>query len=118
TSVSVSCRLVGAKEHLPQGVGAQAEPKRLERDDLVGRDVPEVDGRPELLDEPRLRGLRGRLEDDVYRADPHGDLADQLGPHAAGRLEDAGGAALTRLGDDLPGAGLELLLEPLDPLLG
>ena len=44
-----------AKEHLLQGVAAQAEPERLERDDLVGRDVPEVHLRAEVLDEPRLR---------------------------------------------------------------
>ena len=34
---------------------AQAEPQRLERDHLVRRDVPEVDRRAELLDEPGLR---------------------------------------------------------------
>ena len=32
-----------AKEHLLHRVAAQAEPERLERDDLVGRDVAEVD---------------------------------------------------------------------------
>ena len=46
------------------------------------------------------------------------DLVDQLGAHLAARAEDAGGAALARLGDHLPGAGVELFLEPLDPLVG
>src|SRR5438105_7647957 len=35
-------RAVATEEHLLQRVGAQAEPQRLERDDLLGRDVPEV----------------------------------------------------------------------------
>src|SRR5262245_38468051 len=52
-----------AKEDLLQGVAAQPLPQGLERDDLVGRDVPEVDLGPEVLHEPRLRGLRRRLED-------------------------------------------------------
>ena len=46
------------------------------------------------------------------------DLADQLGAHAARRVEDAGRAALARLGDDLPRAGVELLAQPLRPLVG
>ena len=45
------------------------------------------------------------------------DLVDEAGPHLAGRPEDAGGAALAALGDHLPGAGRELLLDPLDPLV-
>src|SRR3989304_2403694 len=57
-SCSVSSRLLGAKEHLLQRVRAKAEPQRLERDDLIGRDVAEVDVRAELLDEPGLPGLR------------------------------------------------------------
>src|SRR5579884_323518 len=48
-----SCRLATEK-HLLQGVAAQAEAQRLERDHLVGRDVAEVDIRAEVLDEPRL----------------------------------------------------------------
>src|SRR5207253_7935281 len=48
-----------------QRVAAQPEAERLERDHLVGRDVPEIDGGAEPLDEPRLRGLRRRLEEDV-----------------------------------------------------
>src|SRR5690242_8192109 len=59
-----SCRLA-AKEHLLQRVAAQAEAQRLERDHLVGRDVAEVHVRAELPDEPGLRSLGGRFEDDV-----------------------------------------------------
>src|SRR5688500_9641725 len=47
-----------ATEHLLQRVAAKPEAQRLERDHLVGRNVSEVDGRPELLHEPRLGGLR------------------------------------------------------------
>src|SRR6266498_6035311 len=54
-----------AKQHLLERVAPEAEAERLERDHFVGRDVPEVDRRPELLDEPGLGGLRRRLEDDV-----------------------------------------------------
>src|SRR5512133_2931635 len=42
-----------AKQDLLQRVAAQAEAQRLERDHLVGRDVPEVDCRAEMLHEPR-----------------------------------------------------------------
>src|SRR5207248_10549033 len=68
------CRLCVAKQHLLQRVAAEPEPQRLERDHLVGRDVAEIDGRAELLDEPHLRGLRRRVEDDVVRDDLHRDL--------------------------------------------
>src|SRR5215207_11140565 len=44
-----------AKQHLLQGVAAEAEAERLERDHLVGRDVAEVDVGAEVLHEPRLR---------------------------------------------------------------
>src|SRR4051794_16590513 len=60
---------IWSKEHLLQRVAAQPEAEGLERDHLVGRDVPEVDGRAELLDEPRLCSFRRRLEDDVLGAD-------------------------------------------------
>src|SRR4051812_43202432 len=107
-----------AKQHLLQRVAAQAAPQRLERDHFLRRDVAEVDVGPELLDEPDLGGLRRRLEDDVLRADRESDLGDEIGAHPAGGVEDPRGAAFARLGDHLPGAGLELLLEPLHPPLG
>src|SRR3954451_11621284 len=88
-----------AKQHLLERVAAQAEPQRLERDHLVGRDVAEVDARAERLHEPRLRGLRRRLEDDVGDVDLCSDLVDQAGAHLAALREDPGRAALARLGD-------------------
>src|SRR6478609_2038441 len=109
--------LAATEEHLLQRVAAETQAERLERDHLVRRDVPEVDRRPELLHEPRLGRLRRRLEDDVRGADDVGDVGDQLGAHAAVRVEDAGRAALARLGDDLPGARFELLVEPRRPLV-
>src|SRR2546429_3174276 len=117
-STSGSCRLGVAKQDLLERVAAQAEPQRLERDDLLGRDVPEVHIRPELLDEPGLRGLRGRLEDELRDVDLVRDLVYQPSPHLAIRPVDPGGAALAALGDHLPGSGFELLLDPLDPLVG
>src|SRR5512132_862305 len=106
-----------AKQHLLERVGAQSPAQRLERDDLVGRDVSEVHLWPELPHEPGLRGLRRRLEDQVGRLDVVDDLVDEARPHLAGGAEDPGGAALARLRDHLPGAGLELLLDPADPLV-
>src|SRR6202795_3368016 len=107
-----------AKEHLLQRVLAQPATERLERDDLVRGDVPEIDGRAELLDEPRLGVLRGRLEDDVLERHSACDLADEVGSHVAGLAADACCSALTRFRDHLPGAGIELLAQPRRPLLG
>src|SRR6266576_3673421 len=88
-----------AKEHLLQCVAAQAAAERLERDHLVGRDVAEVHGGTELLDEPSLSSFRRCLEDDVHGSHGQRDLTDQVGAHAARRIEDPGSAALSRLGD-------------------
>src|SRR5262245_38731881 len=82
-STSGSCRLGVAKQDLLEGVAAQAEPQRLERDDLVGRDVAEVHVRAEVLHEPRLRRLRRRLEDQVVDRDLVRDLLEQARAHVA-----------------------------------
>src|SRR5215212_11899446 len=50
------------KQHLLERVRAQTEPERLDRNGLLGWDVPEVDLGPEPLDEKRLRAPRRRLE--------------------------------------------------------
>src|SRR6266576_5310808 len=89
-SMSGSCRLGVAKQNLLQGVAAQAEPERLERDDLVGRDVPEVHIRAEVLDEPGLRRLRGRFEDQVVDRDLVRDLLEQARAHVAVLAKDPG----------------------------
>src|SRR5436309_12957668 len=52
---SVQSKLV-TQQHLLERVGTQPEPKRLERDHLFGRNVPEVDLGTELPHEPGLRG--------------------------------------------------------------
>src|ERR671924_1577252 len=101
-----------SEQHLLDRVRAQAEPERLERDHLIRRDVPEVDLRAEVLDEPGLRRLRRRLEDQVADVDLVRELVDEPRAQLAGRPEDARGAGLARLGDHLPGARLELLLAP------
>src|SRR5436190_11399762 len=106
-----------AKAHLLQRVRAEAETQRLERDHLVGRDVAEMYARAELLDEPRLRGLRRRLEHEVVEIDAVDDLVDQAGSHLAASVEDPGGAALARFRDHLPRPRFQLLLDPLDPLV-
>src|SRR5262249_1729090 len=83
-----SCSVV-AKEPLLHRVAPEPEAEGLERDRLVGRDVAEVHARADVLDEPALRGLRRRLEDDIRGANRVGDLADELGAHAARGVENA-----------------------------
>src|SRR5438034_5889588 len=107
-----------AKQHLLQRVAAEAEAERLERYDLFRRDVAEIHVRPELLDEPRLRALRRRLEDEPPDVDLVRDLVDEPRAHLTRRPVDAGRAALAALGHDLPRACLELFLDPLDPQVG
>src|SRR4029078_3409185 len=115
-STSGGCRLGVAKEHPLSRVRPQPKAKRLERDHFLGRDVAEVDPRPELLHEPGLARLGGRLEEQGRDVHLVRDLVHEAGAHLAGRPVDAGGAALAPLGDHLPGAGLELGLDPLHPL--
>src|SRR5438094_7083886 len=105
------------EQDLFQRVGAEPEPEGLQRDDLVGRDVAEIDLVPELLHEPRLGRLGRRLEDQLVEVDLVDDLVDQPRSHLTGGPEDACGAALAPLGDHLPCPRRELALDPLDPLL-
>src|SRR5882672_10266519 len=76
-STSGSWSALVTEQHLLQRVAAQPEAERLERDDLLRRDVAEVDLAAEVLHEPRLRGLGRRLEDEVLQLDRRSDLADQ-----------------------------------------
>src|SRR5204863_5128293 len=117
-STSGSWGALAIEQHLLHRVAAQPEAERLERDHFLRRDVAEVHVGPELLDEPRLARLGRRLEDQLADLDLVDDLVDQAGAHLTGRAVDARGAALAALGDHLPGAGPELFLDPLDPLVG
>src|SRR5947199_2008374 len=96
-SRSGSAGAVATEQHLLQGVPTQAEAERLERDHLVGRDVPEVHGRAELLHEPGLGRLRRRLEDEVLDWHLVGDLVDEAGAHLAGGSVDPGRSTLAAL---------------------
>src|SRR5438128_3993566 len=116
-STSGRCRLLVAKQNLLQRVAAQPEPQRLERDHFFWRNVAEVHLGAEVGDEPRLGRLGRRLPDEVVEVDLVRDLVDEARAHVAVPAEDPGGAALAGLGDHLPGAGIELLLDPLDPLV-
>src|SRR3954454_19931078 len=116
-STSGSRRALAIEQHLLHRVAAQPEAERLERDHFLRRDVAEVHVRAELLHEPRLARLGRRLEDQLADLDLVDDLVDEARAHLAGRAVDPGGAALAALGDHLPGAGLELFLDPLDPLV-
>ena len=79
--------------------------------------LPRLTFGPKCFTNHACERLRRRLEDQVADVDRVDDLVDQPGAHLAGRAVDAGGAALAALGDHLPGAGVELLLDPLDPLV-
>src|SRR4051812_13050538 len=118
TSTSGSDGALATEQDLLERVAAQAEPEGLERDHLVRRDVAEVDGRAEMLDEPRLARLRRRLPDDVVEVELVRDLVDPARAHVAALAEDPGRAALPRLRDHLPGTRLLLLAQPLHPLVG
>src|SRR3954447_15493307 len=116
-SSSGSCGAVATEKHLLQRVAAETEPEGVERDHLVGRDVAEIHLGAELLDEPRLRRLCGRFPDEIVEVDRVRNLGDEAGAHLAGRMKHAGGAALARLCDHLPGAGVTLFLDPRNPLV-
>src|ERR1051325_8766978 len=116
-SSSGSGGALAIEQDLLQRVAAETESQGLERDDLLGRDVAEVHVGAERLDEPGLRALLRRLEDQVVDVDLVRDLVHEAGAHLAVRAVDPGGAALAALGDHLPGPGRELLLDPLDPLV-
>src|SRR5215475_5160898 len=64
-SSSGSWGRLATEQHLPERVAPEPETERLERDHLVGRDVPDVDVGAEVLDEPGLARLGGGLEDEV-----------------------------------------------------
>src|SRR5919109_4821530 len=105
------------EQDLLQRVASEPEPQGLERDHLVRGDVAQVHVWAELLHEPGLARLRGRLEDQLADLDLVHDLVHETGAHLAGRAVDPRRAALPALRDHLPGAGGELLLDPLDPLV-
>ena len=99
-------------------VPAQPEAQGLDRDHLVGRDVAEVHVAAEVLDEPHLLLLAGRLEQQPAAVDGLADLLDEAFLHLAVRVIHPHGARLAALRDHLPRPGLELLLDHLDPALG
>ena len=80
--------------------------------------LPRLTVGPKCLTNQAWLAFVGASQSEVVEVDVAGDLVDQAGAHLARGAEDAGGAALARLGDHLPGAGVELLLDPLDPLVG
>src|SRR6266508_3847269 len=105
---------VALDDPLPRLVGLLEEEVRVELDD--------VHLEPELHDHVDQHGrllLPGAGEAEaVAEVDPVDDFVDEASSHLAGRSKDAGRATLPRFGDDLPGAGVELVLHPLDPLVG
>ena len=106
---------------LPRSTSFNVSPRRPSRSvssgiTSSGGMLPRLTDGPNCLMNQACAAFDGASKIDVLGADRVGDLADQLGAHAAGRVEDARGAALARLGDHLPRAGVELLAQPLRPL--
>ena len=116
---SATARRLVTQEHLLQGVGAEPEPERLERDDLFRRDVAEVD----LGAEPAARTRPAEACPGPRRRRPSTSISWTISSIRPVRISpdgpvDAGGAGLATLGDHLPRAGREVLPHPLDPLVG
>src|ERR1700710_3061520 len=83
-----------------QGVATQAQAKGLQRNDVGGGDVSEVDLRAELTDQLNLQVLVRRFEDQPVGIDARGrDLVDQTESQFAVRPANPALAALSRFGD-------------------
>ena len=76
-------QILAAQREALDRVQAQPQPQRLEREDVVGRDVAEVAVGAEALEQPYLLALQGRVEDQALRVDCVRDLVDQAGAHFA-----------------------------------
>ena len=98
------------------GVRAQAEAQRLEREHVGGGDVAEVALGAEVLEQPDLL-LRGSGASKIrpLGVDRVRDLVDQPRAQLAVGAVDARRARLARLGDHLPRAGVEIAFDLLDP---
>src|SRR6185437_12646777 len=85
---------------------------------VLGRDVAQVALAAEAVQQPNLLLAAGRLEDQPVRVDRVHDLVDQAGTHLSVGAIDAGRTRLSRLGDHLPGAGLQVAFDLLHPDIG
>src|ERR1700722_16197743 len=112
------CSIRAAQRKALDGVGAQAETQGLQGEAVAGGDVAEVAPGAEVLQQPHLLSLQRRVEDQLLRIDRVDDLLDQAGTGFAVGAVDAGGARLARLGDHLPGTGVQVAFDLLHPDVG
>ena len=102
-----SCRLV------PRSTSFNVSPRSPRRSVSSGMTssggmLPRLTDGPNCLTNQACAAFVGASKMTFVDADLVRDLVDQPGAHVAGRVEDAGRAALARLGDHLPRAGLQL----------
>ena len=91
-----------------RGVGPEPETQRLHPHRLTRRHVRQVDLGADVVDEPGLLLLPGRLEQQPLGPDVVEERVDDVGADAAVRTVDPDGAALAALGDDPGGPGVEV----------
>src|ERR1700759_5482244 len=80
---SAIARTVVAEREAFDGVRAQAEAQRLEREHVIRRDVAEVALCAEARQQPHLLRAQRRLEDEPIGIDSVHDLVDQPGTRLA-----------------------------------
>src|SRR6202044_11464 len=98
------------------GIRAQPESQRLQRQHAGRGDIADVDVGTELADEPGLLALARRLEDHLVGRDPGQDGRDQILAYSLVRVVEADGAALPALGYHPAGARVEVAGHLLAPL--
>ena len=102
-----------------QGVGAEAEPDRLEAEDRGRRDVPQVDVGAHARDEVALQLGGGRLEEQaVARAVAGQDLLDEPEPELTVGPTDPRSPALACLQRHQEGPGVEVVVDASIQRLG
>ena len=80
-----------------------------------GAMLPRLHSVPKRFSSQTCCSLKRRVEDQALGVDRVRDLVDQAGAHFAVGAVDPGGARLACLGDHLPGAGVEVAFDLLDP---
>src|SRR5664280_218929 len=98
---------------------AKAEPNRLETDDVGRGDVAEVDVGTDSTHEVALQLHRGRLKEQLVDTEATDEnLLDQAKPQFAVRSTDAAVSTFAGFERDEHGAGVEVVLDGGDPLIG
>ena len=90
------------------GIGAQAEPQRLDPDRITWCDIGQVDIAAEMPDKPGLLILPGGLEHNLMRLNDGEQGINHVGSDAAIGVENTYGAAFAPFGQDPRGTGIKI----------